>query len=218
MCASSSASFMEWAFRGGGIRGHDDRARSSRRRLGRAGGRRVAEPRVVAAHGRLQGMAATGGELRFGTPAARWVIAATVLGSGIAFLDGTIVNVALPAIGRDLETDVAGLQWTLDAYLVTLTAFLLFGGALGDRFGRRRIFLAGLVSFTLARVACTLAPDATVLAITRAFQGAAGALLVPGSLAIIGSAFHDVDRGARSARGPGSPAWRARSVRSSAVG
>ena len=82
--------------------------------------------------------AATGGELRWGTPAARWVIAATVLGSGIAFLDGTIVNVALPAIGRDLKTDVAGLQWTLDAYLVTLTAFLLFGGALGDRFGRKR--------------------------------------------------------------------------------
>jgi EmrB/QacA subfamily drug resistance transporter len=140
-------------------------------------------------------MAASSGELRFGTPAARWVIAATVLGSGIAFLDGTIVNVALPAIGRDLKTDVAGLQWTLDAYLVTLTAFLLFGGALGDRFGRRKMFLTGLVSFTLASVACAFAPDATVLALSRAFQGAAGALLVPGSLAIIGSSFHDVDRG-----------------------
>src|SRR4051812_3843870 len=140
-------------------------------------------------------MAPSGGELRFGTPAARWVIAATVLGSGMAFLDGTIVNVALPAIGRDLKTDVAGLQWTLDAYLVTLTAFLLFGGALGDRFGRRKIFLAGLVSFALTSVACAVAPDATVLAIARAFQGAAGALLVPGSLAIIGSSFHDMDRG-----------------------
>ena len=140
-------------------------------------------------------MAASSGELRFGTPAARWVIAATVLGSGIAFLDGTIVNVALPAIGRDLKTDVAGLQWTVDAYLVTLTALLLFGGALGDRFGRRRMFVAGLVSFTVASVACALAPDATVLALSRAFQGAAGALLVPGSLAIIGSSFHDADRG-----------------------
>ena len=140
-------------------------------------------------------MAATSDELRFGTPAARWVIAATVLGSGIAFLDGTIVNVALPAIGRDLKTDVAGLQWTLDAYLVTLTAFLLFGGALGDRFGRKRIFVTGLASFTVASVACAFAPDATVLAISRAFQGAAGALLVPGSLAIIGSSFHDEDRG-----------------------
>ena len=134
-------------------------------------------------------------DIRFGTPAARWVIAATVLGSGIAFLDGTIVNVALPAIGRDLKTDVAGLQWTVDAYLVLLTALLLFGGALGDRYGRRRIFVTGLVSFTVASVACALAPNATVLAFARAVQGAAGALLVPGSLAIIGSAFHDADRG-----------------------
>ncbi len=136
-----------------------------------------------------------GAEIRFGSPAARWVIAATVLGSGIAFLDGTIVNVALPAIGRDLKTDVAGLQWTVDAYLVMLTALLLFGGALGDRFGRRRMFVAGLVSFTVASVACAVAPDATLLAIARAVQGAAGALLVPGSLAIIGSTFHDADRG-----------------------
>jgi EmrB/QacA subfamily drug resistance transporter len=136
-----------------------------------------------------------GGEIRFGTPAARWVVAATVLGSGIAFLDGTIVNVALPAIGRSLDTDVAGLQWTVDAYLVTLTAFLLFGGALGDRFGRKRLFVIGLISFTAASVACALATTATFLVIARAVQGTAGALLVPGSLAIIGSSFHDADRG-----------------------
>ena len=135
------------------------------------------------------------GDIRWGTPAARWVIGATVLGSGIAFLDGTIVNVALRAIGQDLNTGVSGLQWTVDAYLVTLTALLLFGGALGDRFGRRRMFVAGLASFTVASVACGLAPDATVLAVSRAVQGAAGALLVPGSLAIIGSSFHDDDRG-----------------------
>lgn len=135
------------------------------------------------------------GDIRWGTPAARWVITATVLGSGIAFLDGTIVNVALPAIGKDLDTGVSGLQWTVDAYLVTLTALLLFGGALGDRFGRRRMFVAGLASFTVASVACGLAPDAAVLAISRGVQGAAGALLVPGSLAIIGSSFHDADRG-----------------------
>src|SRR5256884_5372512 len=98
----------------------------------------------------------TGG-IRFGTPAARWVIAATVLGSGIAFLDGTVVNVALPAIGKDLNTDVSGLQWTLDAYLVTLTAFLLLGGALGDRLGRKRVFMWGLVGFTVASVGCALA-------------------------------------------------------------
>jgi EmrB/QacA subfamily drug resistance transporter len=135
------------------------------------------------------------GEIRFGTPASRWVVAATVLGSGIAFLDGTIVNVALPAIGESLDTDVGGLQWTVDAYLVTLTAFLLFGGALGDRFGRKRIFVIGLISFTLASVGCALATTAGMLVVARAVQGAAGALLVPGSLAIIGSSFHDADRG-----------------------
>jgi EmrB/QacA subfamily drug resistance transporter len=135
------------------------------------------------------------GDIRWGTPAARWVIGATVLGSGIAFLDGTIVNVALKAIGEDLDTGLTGLQWTVDAYLVTLTALLLFGGALGDRFGRRRMFIAGLGSFTVASVACGLAPDAAVLAVSRGVQGAAGALLVPGSLAIIGSSFHDADRG-----------------------
>jgi EmrB/QacA subfamily drug resistance transporter len=141
-------------------------------------------------------MAATGtGQIRFGTPAARWVIAAMVLGSGIVFLDGTIVNVALPAIGKALKTGVTGLQWTVDAYLVLLTALLLFGGALGDRYGRRRVFVIGLVSFTAASVACAGAPNATVLAISRAVQGAAGALLVPGSLAIIGASFHDDDRG-----------------------
>ena len=111
--------------------------------------------------------------IRWGTPTARWVIAATVLGSGIAFLDGTVVNVALPSIGRDLHTDVAGLQWTLDAYLVTLTAFLLLGGALGDRFGRKRVFLFGLSLFTLASVACAAAPSVLFLVIARAVQGAA---------------------------------------------
>src|SRR5262245_1922196 len=116
------------------------------------------------------------GDIRWSTPAARWVIAATVLGSGIAFLDGTIVNVALRAIGEDLDTGVSGLQWTVDGYLVTLTALLLFGGALGDRFGRRRIFVTGLVSFTVASVACGLATDVTVLVIARGMQGAAGAL------------------------------------------
>ena len=159
------------------------------------------------------------GDIRCGTPAARWVIAATVLGSGIAFLDGTIVNVALPAIGRDLNTDVSGLQWTVDAYLVTLTALLLFGGALGDRFGRRRMFVTGLVSFTIASVACGFAPDAIVLAISRARAGR-------GRRAARSRQPRDHRRrrsttptgAVRSARGRGSPASRARSVRSSAVG
>jgi EmrB/QacA subfamily drug resistance transporter len=132
--------------------------------------------------------------LRFGTPSARWVIAATVLGSGVAFLDGTVVNVALPSIGRDLHTDVAGLQWTIDAYLVTLTALLLFGGALGDRIGRKRVFIMGLVGFTVASVGCAAAPDVTVLSLARALQGAGGAFLVPGSLAIIAASFDEGDR------------------------
>src|SRR5215471_11988351 len=114
---------------------------------------------------------AASGEIRFGTPVGRWVIAATVLGSGIAFLDGTVVNVALPSIGRDLNTDVAGLQWVLDAYLVTLTAFLLLGGALGDRFGRRRVFELGLIGFTGASVLCAIAPNVSTLIAARAVQG-----------------------------------------------
>jgi MFS family permease len=132
--------------------------------------------------------------LRLGTASARWVIAATVLGSGVAFLDGSVVNVALPSIGRDLHTDVAGLQWTIDAYLVTLTALLLFGGALGDRLGRKRVFMGGLVAFTVASVGCGAAPNATVLALARALQGAGGAFLVPGSLSIIAASFAEDDR------------------------
>jgi EmrB/QacA subfamily drug resistance transporter len=123
------------------------------------------------------------------------VLAATVLGSGIAFLDGTVVNVALPAIAVDLDTDVAGLQWTIDAYLVTLTAFLLLGGALGDHYGRKRVFMAGLVAFTIASVLCAAAPNVTMLAAARALQGLGGALLVPGSLAILVAVFDDADRG-----------------------
>ncbi len=134
-------------------------------------------------------------DLRIGTPAARWTLLATVLGSGMAFLDGTVVNVALPAIGRDLDTSFAGLQWTVNAYLITLTALLLLGGNLGDRLGRRAVFVWGLGAFTVASVVCALAPGAPTLIAARAVQGVGGALLVPGSLAIIGSVFHPDDRG-----------------------
>ena len=134
-------------------------------------------------------------EFRYGTSAARWVLAATVLGSGVAFLDSTVVNVALPAIGSDLGTAIGGLQWTLDAYLVTLSALLLLGGSLGDRYGRRRVFVIGLVLFTAASVLCSVAPSIGFLAAARALQGVGGALLVPGSLAIIASSFHPDDRG-----------------------
>jgi MFS family permease len=123
--------------------------------------------------------------LRFGTPTARWVIAASVAGSGIAFLDATVVNVALPHINEDLGGGLTGLQWTLDAYLVTLTSLLLLGGSLGDLYGRRRIFVLGLAGFGVASLVCGLAPTIEVLIVARALQGVAGALLVPSSLAII---------------------------------
>jgi len=135
------------------------------------------------------------GTLRAGTPAGRWVIAATVLGSGMAFLDSTVVNVALPAIGRDFDAGLSGLQWTLDAYLLTLGALLLLGGALGDRYGRRRLFEVGLVAFSAASALCGLAPTLGTLIVARAVQGVGGALLVPGSLALLSASFAPEDRG-----------------------
>jgi EmrB/QacA subfamily drug resistance transporter len=133
--------------------------------------------------------------IRFGTPAARWVVAATVLGSGIAFLDGTVVNVALPTIGRDMHAGMRDLQWILDGYLVTMSALLLLGGSLGDLYGRKRGFLTGLVGFSVASAMCGFAPNPGVLIAARAVQGAGAALLVPGSLALISASFHPDDRG-----------------------
>src|SRR3954470_15282267 len=95
----------------------------------------------------------------------RWVLAAAVLGSGIAFLDSTVVNVALPTIGKDLDASLHDLQWVLDGYLVTLTALLLLGGSLGDVYGRRRIFVYGLIGFTAASVLCGFAPNAGALVV-----------------------------------------------------
>jgi EmrB/QacA subfamily drug resistance transporter len=131
----------------------------------------------------------------YGTPEGRWVIVAAVLGSGVVFLDGTVVNVALPAISRDLGASVKGLQWILDAYLVTLSSLLLLGGSAGDRWGRRRVFVAGLAGFTGASVLCGLAPGVGFLIAARALQGVAGAFLVPASLSIISSGFEADDRG-----------------------
>lgn len=134
--------------------------------------------------------------MRMGTTAARWVLLATVLGSGVAFLDGTIVNVALPTIADDLDAGLGDLQWVLNAYLVTLSAFVLLGGSLGDRYGRKRVFLLGLLGFTGASVPCGLAPNVGVLIGARAVQGVGAALLVPGSLAILSATFHPDDRAA----------------------
>jgi MFS family permease len=124
----------------------------------------------------------------------RWVLAVTVLGSGIASLDATVVNVALPSIGRQFHAGVGTLQWVMTGYTLTLAAFLLIGGTLGDRFGRRRVYLTGVAWFALASAACGFAPDATALIITRVLQGVGAALLTPGRLAILAASFAPGDR------------------------
>jgi EmrB/QacA subfamily drug resistance transporter len=124
----------------------------------------------------------------------RWVIAATVLGSSMAMLDVTAVNVALPAIGKDLHTSLGGLQWTVTAYTLTLAGLMLLGGALGDRLGRRRIFVTGVIWFAVASALCGLAPGIGLLVAARALQGMGAALLTPGSLAIIQATFAPLDR------------------------
>jgi EmrB/QacA subfamily drug resistance transporter len=129
------------------------------------------------------------------SPAGRGVLVASIVGSGMAFLDGTVVNVALPALGRALHTDLAGLQWTVDAYLLTLTAFLLIGGSLGDRLGRARVFNTGVIGFALASMLCGLAPTAAMLTAARALQGVAAALLVPLSLALVRVCIREEDQG-----------------------
>ncbi|AUG81451.1 MFS transporter [Kitasatospora sp. MMS16-BH015] len=134
------------------------------------------------------------GALRLGTARGRWVIAATTLGSGMALLDGTVVNVALPRIGTDLGASIAALQWTVNAYLLTLAGLILLGGSLGDRFGRRRIYLIGVAWFALASALCAVAPNVGVLIGARALQGIGGALLTPGSLAMLQATFHPDDR------------------------
>ncbi|MEU8803644.1 MFS transporter [Spirillospora sp. NPDC048819] len=133
-------------------------------------------------------------DVRLGTGPGRWILLATVLGSGVAMLDATVVNVALPALARDLGADMAGLQWTVNAYTLTLAGFILLGGSLGDRFGRRRIFLIGVVWFAVASALCGLALNIEMLIVSRALQGVGGALLTPGSLAIIQSSFAPDDR------------------------
>ena len=124
-----------------------------------------------------------------------WVLATTILGSSLAFIDGSVVNVALPAIQADLATSVEGAQWVATAYLLMLGALTLVGGSAGDRFGRRRVFALGVALFTAASVACGLAPNSATLIGARAVQGVGGALLIPGSLAIISAAFPGDQRG-----------------------
>ncbi|MGY1844839.1 MFS transporter [Modestobacter sp. SYSU DS0875] len=129
-----------------------------------------------------------------GTPPGRWVLMATVLASAMAMLDATAVNVALPSIGAELGASLSGLQWTVTGYTLALAALILLGGALGDRYGRRRVFLIGVVWFAAASLLCGLAQSTPQLVGARVLQGIGGALLTPGSLAIIQSSFRRGDR------------------------
>ncbi|MEU0336420.1 MFS transporter [Streptomyces sp. NPDC006193] len=133
-------------------------------------------------------------DVRLASPRGKWILLTTVLGSGMALLDSTVVNVALPRIGRDLDASLAALQWTVNAYMVTLAGLILLGGSLGDRYGRRRIFVLGVAWFAAASLLCGLAPTSGVLIGARALQGVGGALLTPGSLALIQASFHPDDR------------------------
>src|SRR6266699_1138169 len=124
-----------------------------------------------------------------------WVLAATILGSSLASIEGTVVNVGMPALQANLHATVVDVQWVVEAYTLVLTALLLVGGSLGDIYGRKRIYAAGVILFAAASTACGLAPDVGQLIIARAVQGIGAALLVPGSLAIISASFAERDRG-----------------------
>ena len=124
-----------------------------------------------------------------------WILAATILGSSMAFIDGTVVNVALPALQKNLNATVVDVQWVVEAYALFLAALLLAGGSLGDHFGRKRVYTIGVSLFALASIWCGLAPNINQLILARAAQGIGGALLVPGSLAIISASFSEDQRG-----------------------
>src|ERR1700686_5897856 len=127
--------------------------------------------------------------------AGTWVLVVTILGSSMAFIDSTVVNVALPVLQTELKATVADVQWVVETYALFLAALILVGGSLGDHFGRRRIFAMGIAVFTLASIWCGLSPTVLSLILARAVQGIGAALLVPGSLAIISASFSDEQRG-----------------------
>lgn len=144
--------------------------------------------------------------------AVRWVLPATVLGSSLGFIDGSVVNVALPAIAGSFGADFAAVQWVVNGYMLAFASLILLGGAAGDRFGRRRVFVIGLVGFVAASLGCGLAPSAAILNTFRFLQGTAAALLTPASLAIIGASY----RGA--ARGRAIGTWAAAAALTTALG
>jgi EmrB/QacA subfamily drug resistance transporter len=133
--------------------------------------------------------------MRLASAQGKWLLAAMILGSGMAFLDGSIVGLALPAITRDLGGGVTGQQWTVNAYTLTLAALILVGGSLGDRVGRRKVYVIGVAWFAIASVLCAVAPTIGMLVVARGLQGIGAALLTPGSLAIISASFIPEDRG-----------------------
>jgi len=133
-------------------------------------------------------------EIPLSTKTGRYVLLATVLGSGMAMLDATVVNVTLPRMGAELSASLTGLQWIVNAYMLTLAAFILLGGSLGDRYGRRRLFVVGTAWFAAASLLCGLAQSVTMLVVARIFQGIGGALLTPGSLALIQATIVKDDR------------------------
>jgi EmrB/QacA subfamily drug resistance transporter len=142
----------------------------------------------------------------------KWVLPATILGSSLGFIDSSAVNVALPAIRVDLAADLATIQWVVNGYMLTLASLILLGGTAGDRYGRRTVFLVGLVAFAVASLACGLAPSAAWLILARFVQGAGAALLTPTSLAIIGAAYSGKDRG------PAIGTWAAAGALTTALG
>ncbi|MBO0802290.1 MAG: MFS transporter, partial [Nocardiopsaceae bacterium] len=135
------------------------------------------------------------GGLRLASAQGRWVLLATVLGSAVASIDATVVGIALPAIGRDFGAGLAVLQWVVTAYTLALAGLLLLAGALGDKYGRKRVFLAGVIWFAIASLLSGVAPGAGFLIVARALQGVGAALLTPGSLAILEATFRPGDRG-----------------------
>ncbi len=125
----------------------------------------------------------------------RLILAATILASSLALLDGSVVNVGLPAIGHDLAADASALQWVINAYLLPLSALLLLGGAAGDRYGRRRLLISGIMVFALGSLGCAIAPSLRLLLVGRLAQGIGAAMLLPNSLAILGQTFSGPQRG-----------------------
>jgi len=131
-------------------------------------------------------------------------------------MDSTVVNIALPTLGRDLGADFAALQWTVNGYTLTLAALILLGGSLGDRYGRRRVFVLGVAWFAVASLLCGLAPGVPTLIAARMLQGVGAALLTPVSLALLSASFRQQDRAGRSAPGPDWVAWLPQQARCSA--